>query len=303
MTTTTTTTTERVFIIGPTGSIGSKTVQDLLDNQVPVTLYARDPSKVATMFPKANKDLLKVVQGDFEDLSPIKEAVKGHSRLFLIAADMSVYAQVKRTIATYAYAAGVKQIVDISSSYVDHGWRTTAIGQMSYLAERGVFDIPDRGYYVSLRPTRFMGNMMGQMNRYVNQGIFNNVPLDFEQGWASNNDIGALAAVILQEDIHKHQDSVYNITSDVCTPRQFKDILSKIVGKDVPYHQITDVQMYNAVSQAGIFPHPVTLEFIDYRNEKSTYVTPCIEVLLGRKPETLEEYLNSKKEEILQCLN
>ncbi|CAO3656546.1 unnamed protein product [Mucor fragilis] len=306
MTTTTTTTTftkERIYIIGGTGSIGSKTVQDLLANQVPVTLYARDPSKVATMFPQADNDLLKVVQGDFQDLSPIKESVKGHSRLYLIASDISTYAQFKKTIATYAYAAGVKQIVDISSSYIDHGWRTTAIGQMSYLAETGLFNIPDRGYLVNLRPTRFMGNMLGQMNRHVNQGIFNNVPKDFEQGWASNNDIGALAAVILQEDIHKHQDAVYNMTSDVCTPGQFAAILSKIVGKDLPYIQITDVQMYNALMQAKVFSHPVALEFIDYGNEKSARVTPCIEIMLGRKPETLEEFLNANKDNILQHLN
>ncbi|GAN04753.1 nucleoside-diphosphate sugar epimerase [Mucor ambiguus] len=301
--TTTATSTERIFIIGPTGSIGSKTVQDLLANQVPVTLYARNPSKVTAMFPQANSELLKVVQGDFEDLSPIKEAVKGHTRLYLIASDLSTYAQVKKTIATYAYAAGVKQIVDISSSYIDHGWRTTAIGQMSYIAESGVFNIPDRGYLVTLRPTRFMGNMLGQMSRYVNQGIFNNVPKDFAQGWASNNDIGALAAVILQEDIHKHQDAVYNMTSDVCTPAQFTAILSKIVGKDLPYHQITDVQMYNALMQAKIFPHPVAIEFIDYRDEKSTHVTPCIEIMLGRKPETLEEFLNANKDKIMQHVN
>ncbi|KAK4513857.1 uncharacterized protein ATC70_005863 [Mucor velutinosus] len=300
--TATVSTTERIFIIGSTGTIGSKTVQDLLANQVPVTVYARNPSKVATMFPQANNDLLKVVQGDFEDLSPIKEAVKGHTRLYLIASDMSTYAQVKKTIATYAYAAGVKQIVDISSSYIDHGWRTTAIGQMSYLAEAGMFDIPNRGYLVTLRPTRFMGNLLGQMSRHVNQGVFNNVPKDFEQGWASNNDIGALAAVILQEDIHKHKDAVYNMTSDVCTPAQFTAILSKIVGKDLPYHQITDVQMYNALIQANIFSHPVALEFIDYRNEKSASVTPCIEIMLGRTPETLVQFLNANKDKIMQHL-
>ncbi|KAF1801787.1 hypothetical protein V8B55DRAFT_1473983 [Mucor lusitanicus] len=305
MTTTTTTassTTERIFIVGATGSVGSKTVQDLLAKQVPVTLYARNPSKAAAMFPQADNDLLKIVQGDFEDLSPLKEAVKGHTRLYLIASDMSSYAQVKKTIATYAYAAGVKQIVDVSSSYIDHGWRTTAIGQMSYIAESGMFDIPDRGYLVTLRPTRFMGNMLGQMSRHVNQGVFNNVPKDFEQGWASNNDIGALAAVILQEDIHKHKDAVYNMTSDVCTPAQFTAILSKIVGKELPYHQITDVQMYNAVMQANIFSHPVVLEFIDYRNEKSAYVTPCIEIMLGRRPETMEEFLNANRDNILQHL-
>ncbi|KAL9550579.1 hypothetical protein MBANPS3_004660 [Mucor bainieri] len=285
-TSTTPATTERIFVVGATGLVGSKTVQDLLANQVPVTVYARDPSK-----------------GDFEDLSPIKEAVKGHSRLYLIAADLSTYTQVKKTIATYAYAAGVKQIVDISTSFIDHGWRSTALSQIGYLSEAGVLDIPDRGYFVTLRPTRFMGNLLRQMKQYVNHGVFNNVPKDFEQGFASNNDIGALAAVILQDDIHKHKDAVYNMTSDVCTPGQFTAILSKIVGKDLPYRQITDVEMYNGYMQAKVFSHPLVLEFIEYRNEKSNYVTPCIEIMLGRKPETLEEFLNGHKNEIMQHVN
>lgn len=296
----TNTSTERIFIIGGTGSVGSKTVRDLLDNQVAVTLFARDPVKVSTLFPTANSDLLKVVQGDFDDLSPIEEAVKGHSRLYLVASDFRKYVQVKKTIATFAYAAGVKQIVDISSSIVNCGWRATAIGQMSYLSEKAVFDVPDRGYMVTLRPTRFMGNLMRQIKAFSKDGVFNNVPKDLKQGWISNNDIGALAAVILQDDIHKHGDAVYNMTGDICTPAEFTNILSKIVGKDLPYIQLTDVQMYDAIMKHNIYSHPVALELIDYAAQQhSSNITPCIEIMLGRKPQTLEEYLISNKDNII----
>jgi hypothetical protein len=74
--------TERVFIVGGTGNIDVKTVNDLLAKKVAVTLYARSPSKIASLFPTdAN---LNTVQGDFNDLSALKEGIKGHTRLFLL---------------------------------------------------------------------------------------------------------------------------------------------------------------------------------------------------------------------------
>lgn len=132
---------ERVFIIGGTGNIGTKVVQDLLDNDPAVTLYARTPSNVDSLFP-ANKGLVNVVQGEYSDLSPFKAGIKGHTRLFLLITDTKNMVKLKTEIAKAAFEAGVKQIVDISSTTVNLGWRTSFIGGFQYASEKAKLIFP-----------------------------------------------------------------------------------------------------------------------------------------------------------------
>lgn len=289
---------ERVFIVGGTGNIGTKVVNDLLDNQIAITLFARDIKKVTTLFPNGG-DLLNVLQGDLQDISAIKEGIKGHTRLLLLVNDFTSFVTSKRTIATYAYDAGVKQVVDISSSNVNLGWRTSAIGDIHYSGEKAIFDIPNRGYFVALRPGRFMSNMLRD-RPIANNGIYTTAPIDFRQGYISTNDIGAVAAVILREDVEKHADATYNLIGDIVTPHQHAEIIARLIGKEVPYHQISATEMYNNLMSTGWFTHPIALDLADHDGiEYSSKITPSIELLLGRKPETVEEYLTLNKDKIL----
>lgn len=289
-------TTERVFILGSTGNIGQKAVNDLLANKIPVTLYARSPEKVASMF---SSDLVNVVQGDYSDLSPIREGIKGHTRLLLLVADFGDFVKVKKTVATYAYEAGVKQVVDISSFSVNMGWRSSVIGSHHYHGERAVYDIPNRGYFVALRPGRFMSNLLGMVRPIADKGLYDTCAPDCPQGWISPNDIGAVAAVVLREDVKKHSDAVYNLTGDVVTSAERAAIFSRVTGHDIKYTQVPAVQKYNKIMELGHFPHLFAIDLVDNLEcNNDDKVNPSIEVLLGRKPETLEEYLSANKHQI-----
>ncbi|KAI8967061.1 hypothetical protein BDF20DRAFT_830116 [Mycotypha africana] len=288
--------TERVFFVGGTGNIGAKAVNDLLENKVAVTLYARNPEKVDTLFKNyADSDLLKVVQGDYDDLTPLKDGIRGHTRLFLLIADFRNFPKTKETIAKYAYEAGVKQIVDISSFTVNMGWRQGMIGSNHYYGEKLIYDIPHRGYFVALRPGRFMSNLFNMIRPLTEGAYYSISPPDAPEGWVSPNDIGAVAAVILREDIHKHGDGVYMLTSDVMTANQVAETLSSLCGRDIPYKQITPVELYKKITSHGA-PHLLAMDLVDgLATESLANVNACIEILTGRKPETLKEYLSNNK--------
>lgn len=284
--------TEKVFVIGGTGNIGQKAVSDLLANKIPVTLFARSPEKVASLF---SSDLVSVIQGDLKDLSPIKEGIKGHTRLFLLVSDFYDFVNIKKTIATYAYEAGVKQIVDISSLVVNLGWRTTSIGSVHYYAEKAIYEIPNRGHFVTLRPGRFMSNHLGMMSPLADKGLFDNGAPDAPQGWISTNDIGAVAALVLREDVNKHLDAVYSLIGDVVASRERAAMLTRITGQDIKYTQVSPVQKYHKLMASGHFPHVFALDLVTDLDGHDDKPTPIIEILLGRKPETVEEYLTANK--------
>ncbi|CAO3654594.1 unnamed protein product [Mucor fragilis] len=284
---------ERVFVIGGTGNSGAKAVKDLLDNKIPVTLFARNPEKVASLF---SSDLVNVIQGDFKDLTPIKEGIKGHSRLLLLVSDFFNFVNIKKTIATYAYEAGVKQIVDISSFVVNLSWRSTAIGSIHYYAEKAIYDIPNRGYFVTLRPGRFMSNHLVMMRPLADKGIVDIEAPDAPQGWISTNDIGAVAAVVLREDVNKHMDAVYSLIGDVITSNERAAMLTRITGQDIKYTQVSPVQLYRKLMESSHLPHGFAVDLVTGMNgHGDDKVSPVIEILLGRKPETVEAYLAANK--------
>ena len=291
---------ERVFIVGGTGNVGSRTVRNLIAKDIPVTLYARNPEKVNALF--SGNELVKTLQGDYNDLSPLKEGLKNHSRLFLLISDFNKFSQTKETIATYAYEAGVKQIVDISSAYASFAWRSNFIGHVHRSAEEAMLNIPNRGYLVALRPGRLMSNLV--VFEIPHNGVVaSSTEPDVSEGWISPNDIGDVAAVVLSEDIEKHKDAVYELNGDVVTPAQRTDIFTRAVGRPFIYKKISVAERYNILTSLGHISHHVAFAVctsLATTDSLLPVVTDGMEILLGRKPETLEKYIFDNKDHFKQ---
>ena len=107
---------DRIFVIGATGKIGSAVVQELLRNDAQITIYARSREKVikqlSLMSTNNNYDKIKnkatIVQGGFDNLIPFENSITGHTRMFLLIADIPKQRETLITISEIAYAAGVK---------------------------------------------------------------------------------------------------------------------------------------------------------------------------------------------------
>ncbi|KAF7722474.1 hypothetical protein EC973_003094 [Apophysomyces ossiformis] len=285
--------TERIYIIGGTGNVGKETVQDLIANKIPVTLYARNPSKAASLFLNS-EDLVTVVQGDYSDLTPLKNSLPGHTRLFLLANAIEDLPKVKLNIATLAYEAGIKQIVDISSKLVSLPWRSTFIGHIHYLAEKAIDEIPGRGAFVTLRPGQFMSNLY--MSNPAKAGVIKDVvDKNTPQGWISPSDIGALAAIILRDDIEKHGDAVYDMIGTSVTPAERAAIFSRLLDRPITYQRVSATDRYNELRQATGYPHRAIYDIVSV-SESIADVSKGLPILLGREPETLEAFLSANKQ-------
>lgn len=284
---------ERVFFIGGTGNIGIKTVENLLAKKVNVTLYARNPAKVDSLFP--NAETLQVVQGDLSDLNPLKEAIHGHSRLFLLLSSFDNFVGLKTEIANIAYNAGIKQILDISSESVNYGWRTNYIGSLHYEAERKMYDIPNRGKLVTLRPTRFMSNILQFDPISPHGAFFDTVEADTLQSWISTNDIGAIAALVLSEDVEKYGDGCYTLVGDVITPNQRAKILSSALNREISFQKISVIDRFEQIQKFTNFPFYIAVDVSAASDVAYTPITKVISILLKRDPETFEDYVHSIK--------
>ncbi|ORZ02312.1 hypothetical protein BCR43DRAFT_432228 [Syncephalastrum racemosum] len=284
--------TERVYILGATGNVGKVATRILLRNNVPVTAFVRSVDKAKELFPE--QQALSIVKGDYDDLTPFKNSIAGHTRLLLSIADLARFKEIKCAFAEASYAAGVKQIVDISSSYIEFTHYTCWLGQRAWEAEVAVRAIPDRGAFVSLRPTRFMSNLFiwGDLHTIeLHDALFDARPEDHPVDYISPNDVGAVAAIILQDPIDKHGDMAYDMKGEVLTGRQKAKILSRALGRDIRYQTVSPQKVYETLAEH--VPHPFAYSVAIQR--EVGVKTVGLSILLGREPETFEEYLTSVK--------
>ncbi|KAG1170444.1 hypothetical protein G6F70_007659 [Rhizopus microsporus] len=287
---------ERIFIVGGTGNIGTALVRELLAKNAAVTLFTRSPDKVNALF--SRNPLIRIVQGDLQNLTVLKEAIKGHTRLFILVGGLDDGVPIKTAIATYGYEAGVRQVVDISSVYASASTRGTLLGDFSQREEEEILRIPNRGYFVALRPGRFMSNMF-YVDPPRDDVITDTSEPDELCGWISPNDIGAVAAVVLTDDVEKHKDFVYELNGDAVTGNQRAEIFTRILGRSITYKKVSAVEYYNTFI-TKIYPNNHRMGY-DLATKKVCFdknfstITDGIEILLGRKPETVEEFLIKNK--------
>ncbi|KAI8579090.1 hypothetical protein K450DRAFT_243821 [Umbelopsis ramanniana AG] len=285
----------KVYVIGATGGIGNQLVKTLLSRGVQTTILVRDPSKAAGLFGESEN--LTVVQGDYADDAAFKQSIVGHERLFLLVQDFKNMPAIKRNFAQIAYAAGAKQVVDISSGSVSSPWRQHQIATSHYCSEEAIFNLPNRGSYVALRPTQFFSNHFFGDHQTIKfkSAIFGSAKPDSTVPWISPTDIAELAANVLTEPIEKHGDMVYSMTSEVLSGNDRAQILSRVLGKDVKYLQISAEEQYKAYVERAHFPHSVAYGFVD-AGESNFQISPALSIVLHRPPQSLEAWLELNKD-------
>ena len=289
---------ERIYFVGGTGGVGSKAVRDILDAGIKVTIYTRQP-EISSFKDQPNVTL---VQGDYSDFTPLEKSIAGHTRLFVLTSNQQAMAQTKGDIAKIAYAAGVRQIVDVSSITVDIRL-STYLGQSHKSGEEAIRaakkfspNSSELGY-VSLRPWRFYSNHIMIFKEAIN--VKNIIPgtatADTIQGWVSPNDIGALAAIILQEPIAKHGDAIYPMVSQLLSGKQRAEIFTKLLGRSITYQRSSIKEQYEILNTT--FHGALHKAAYDLAQdlEPDFHYSPGLSLVLGREPETLEEWVLKNK--------
>ena len=156
-----------MFVIGGSGNIGAGAVHGLVAKGVDTTVYVRDEKKAKDLFKdELNTKHLTIVVGTYSSFDTYTKAIQGHTRLFLLVADVDTnptsMSRIKGTFAKIAFEQGVRQIVDISSASVHMSGKVGVIAYMHTVAEEKLWTLadedPEKRSLVVLRPGAFMTN-------------------------------------------------------------------------------------------------------------------------------------------------
>lgn len=283
-----------ILVTGATGHLGAAAIQSLLKKGIPaneIAVLVRDENKAIALKERG----VHIRSGSYNDYDSLLKALVGIDKLLLVSSSEMVdrLAQHKNVI-NAAMVNGLKHIVytgidvksfdDTAIPHVSHIHRDTT----KYLQEVGIsFTLLNNNLYADLIPM-FSGE------RAVQNGIF------FPAGngkspFLSRVDMGEAAAVVLTTP--GHEDKQYAIAAE--TAYSFSEIatmLSEITGQDVQYHNPDSKSYVEQLVKAGV-PEGNAAFFASFgeaisHGELDTNRSD-IEKLLGRKPVSLREFLQT----------
>ncbi|KAI8149100.1 hypothetical protein BJV82DRAFT_663435 [Fennellomyces sp. T-0311] len=124
--------------------------------------------------------------------------------------------------------------------------------------------------------------------------IVDKVDLETGRQCILSNDIGLVAADILQDPIEKHDDAVYEMIGDIVPMKDCAGLLIKALGREISYIRATLVDMYHRTIEK-CFPLILAYDFPMYLRIPNQ-VTSGLSILIGREPVTLAQWFGGKQD-------
>jgi uncharacterized protein YbjT (DUF2867 family) len=271
-----------ILITGASGNAGSEVLKQIIQTGAKVRAAFQSPERAA-----AAPSGIEIALMDYTKPETLRKALAGVDRLFLVAPAVSNLADLEGNVVREATKAGVRHIVKFS-----------AMGGRGAVFPRAHADSEDRikasGIpYTFLQPNGFMQNMA-----IYNAGTINSQNAFYGcqgEGAVSHVDLRDVAAVAVKTLTSSgHEDKAYELTGPAAlTNQQIAQILSDDLGRTITYVDLPPEQLAQAMRSAGVPDYNVK-GLVDlqtfYRAGKASHISPAIELLLGRRPTSFEQF-------------
>ncbi|WP_164887377.1 SDR family oxidoreductase [Hahella sp. KA22] len=285
--------TRKIVITGASGRLGSLVAKALIaraGDADQLTFSARAPEKIAALAAPGNE----IVKADFDQPETLLIAFNGADTVLIISGDAPVDVRIRqhRNAIDAARKAGVKRVV--YTSFVN----PTAESQFTfarihedteqYLKESGL-------QYSILRNNQYVANLSSglahskETNQLAQPGAAGKV------AFITHEDIAeAIAAVLLESG---HEGRTYELTGpEALSLYDVADILSEARGAQVTVIEAEPAGFGEILQSVGLPPFMVEALlgiFAATKQNEYAAVSGDIERILGRKPQSVRDYIKS----------
>jgi uncharacterized protein YbjT (DUF2867 family) len=241
-----------IVITTPTGQIGHQVLNNLLDNDEPIRVIVRDPSRLS------RRERVEIVQGSHGDLDVVTRAFAGADSVFwLVPPDPhaesveAAYVGFSRPACDAFKNQGVKRVVGVSA----FGRRAAVSGKAGNVTASLAMDdlIASTGVsYRALAMPPFMDNLLRQVESIKNQGMFfDMVSGDLKQPTCATRDIATVAARLLLDHTWSGVESCPVLGPEDLSYNDMAQIMSEVLGKPVRFQQMPDEALKARLLQSG----------------------------------------------------
>lgn len=285
----------KILVTGATGQLGKVVTEELLKRTAAadIAVLVRDPEKAAALQAKG----VKVLKGDYNDYNSLVAAFQGIDKLYFISGtDVTGRIHQHENVVNAAVAAKVKHVFYTSYQHQEEVG-ASAVGIIAeahlatekYLKASGLaYTILAHALYADVLPM-FLGE------KVLESGTIFLPAGDGKAPYATRYDMGVAGAILLLGA--GHENKTYHLAAD--TSYTFGDIaqqLSELSGKPVQYIPASTADFTAQLTQAGVPVEGIhTLAGFSEAIAQGEFDFPdtTLEQLLGRKPETLKDFLKT----------
>ena len=282
-----------ILVTGATGNFGKTTIDFLLKKGIEaknISALVRDEAKAVELAEKG----IQIKVGDYDNYESLVSAFQGIEKLLLVSGTDLVNRSTQQLNAVKAAKeAGVKHIVYTSFERKNE----TETSPISFLAQSHIdtdnaikssglsYTIMRNNLYLDVLPM-FLGEKVLETGIYFPAG-------EGQAAYVSRNDLAEAAANILSTDGHENKEYATNNIENY-SMNEIAATLSLITNKEVFYLNPNTEDYQAALTQAGV-PAEYIGMFVgfgeaikqgEFQSENSD-----LEKLLGRKPQSLSEFL------------
>jgi len=280
---------DKILVTGYTGNVGSFVAKQLKEENIAFKAAVRDVHKAQTQY---GHDL-EFVRFDFEDASTYDEALEGVSKVFLMrppaVSDTRKYV---KPFIDKAKEKGIEHIVFLSLMGIEHNPIPPHYKIEKYILESGIS-------YTFLRPSFFMQNLdtTHRFDIKERDDIF--IPAGRSKAsFIDTRDIGEAAARVLIEEGHKNK--AYTLTgAEALDYTEVANVFTKILDRKIVYTNPSSFKFRKVMVDRGIkksFANVMIGLYMSTKMGMAKKVTKDLEMLLKRKPRTIEKYVQDYME-------
>jgi NAD(P)H dehydrogenase (quinone) len=282
----------KILVTGATGQLGKEVVNALLKkvNASDISVLVRDAAKAEELKTKG----VDVRIGNYNDHSSLVNAFKGIDKLYFVSSsEMQNRGLQHETVVKAAKEANVKQVVYTSYQRKNETASSpiAAVGEGHLAAEEALkksgmaYTILKHGLYMDMLPI-FMGEKVLENGIYQPAG-------EGKTAYALRKDMAEAGAVILTGE--GHENKIYEIAAGKAyNYPEIAGIMKHITGKEISYVSPTGEEYIKTLTAAGV-PAEFAGMFAGFgeaiKQGEFEDTSNMLENLLGRKPVTMEDYL------------
>jgi uncharacterized protein YbjT (DUF2867 family) len=268
----------KILVTGATGNVGRLVVDQLLGTGVEIRALTNDP--VTANLPAG----VEVAEGFIGKPETVKAALEGVERLYL-----APYPQTVRAVVDLAVQAGVRRIVDLSSSGADDEAQGDPASWWFYAVEQAV-ESATGVEWTHLRPGEFMLNALAWADSIRQEGVVKAAYGEAAYAPLDLVDIAAVAARALLDDGHHGQK--YMMTGpEALSKREKVRIIGEVLGRELRFVEISHDEARTQMLALGY--GEATDWLLDGDAQMIGHpqpVLPTVPDLLGRPARTFAEW-------------
>lgn len=286
---------KRILITGATGHFGRDAIDHLLKQNFPaenISALVRDASKAGDLEEKG----VDVRIGNYDDYDSLVKAFEGVDKLlFVSGSDVEKRVQQHQKVVKAAVEAGVKRIhyTSFERRNETEDSPIAAVAKAHMQTEQQLKESPvsytifRNNIYIDMIPL-FAGERVREDGIFLPAG-------DTGVAFALRRDMAEAAANVLTGDDHKNTEYYFSNVENVSFP-EIAEMLSEITGQEIRYTDPEPQVFIDTLKKAGV-PGPVVhmsagfaegMKQGEFKTDRSDLAK-----LLGRKPTSVKEYLQS----------